>query len=213
MNIGGEKTKQASTTVVNQTQTPTPTPEEQELVRLQLEQAKAFDPIQRQLNESGGNLVMKLLQGQDLPGYLNQLPGGISPDVVNSISQQAISDITPSFQKSGILDSGVAAQIAARTSADVRNQSAQFNLQNLMQLLNLAVGGQAQVQAPAIQTAGQLAGSLAGLRSINTTGSSTGTSTTIGMNPFLKSFQQSAGTTFGKFPAAMAGFSNSTVSF
>ena len=130
-----------------------------------------------------------------MPGYLNTLPGGISEDVTNSITQQSLQDIMPQFQSAGILDSGTAAQISSRTAADVRNQSAQFNIQNLLQLLNLGVGGQAQVQQPLLTTSGQYSQSLSGLRSINQTGSSS----TLGMNPFLKSFQTSAGSGIGNF--------------
>lgn len=195
--MGKEKQTSSTTNVVNQTTTPTPTAEERELIQLQLGQAKAFDPLQRQLNEQGGNLILNLLQGKSLPGYLNTLPGGISEDVVSSISNQAIQDIAPTFQKSGILDSGTAAQISARTSADIRNQASQFNIQNLMQLLNQAIGGQAQVQAPAIQTSAQLGNSLAGLRSMNTQGTTTSNTTLTMMNPFLNSFQQSLGKTLG----------------
>ena len=68
-----------------------------------------------------------------------------------------------------------------------------------MQLLNIAAGGSAQVQQPGLQTAGQLGQSLSGLRSINQTGSYSSTSTTVGMNPFLKSFQESAGQSLGTF--------------
>lgn len=194
---GKEKQQSSGTTVVNSTQTPTPTAEETALNQLQLGQAQAFDPYQRQLNAAGGDLVLNLLKGVGLPGYLNQLPGGISQEVAGNISRQSIQDIMPSFQKSGILDSGTAAQIASRTSADVYNQAQQFNLQNLMQLLNLAVGGQAQVQQPAIQTASMLGNQLAGLRSNSSTGSTSTSGTTLGMNPFTKALQQSIGTNLG----------------
>lgn len=174
-----------------QSQQYTPTDEEKQLNQLQLGQAQAFDPIQRQLNNNGGNLVNNLLTGQALPGYLNQLPGGITPDVTQGIVNDSLNDLYPQFQKSGILDSGVAAQIAGRTSADIRQNSAQFNLQNLQQLLNLGVGGQAQVQQPSVSTSQALGGRLAGLAS------SSGTTSTIGMNPFLKSFQTSLGSSLG----------------
>lgn len=188
--MGQEKTK---TNQESQTKY-TPTPEEQQLQRLQLDQAKAFDPYQRQIQASGGELITNLLKGQSLPGYLNTLPGGISSDVTQGIVDQSLKDIAPQFQSSGILDSGVAAQIAGRTAGDIRNQSAQFNLQNLMQLLNLAVGGQAQVQAPSLNTQAQLGQSLSGLRQVNQSGSTS----TFGMNPFLKSFQTSFGEGLGK---------------
>lgn len=187
--MGREKT-----TVVNDTtQNVTERPMERATNELQFNQLKEFDPIQRQLNANGGNLVNMLLTGQALPGYLKGLPGGISPDVTQGIVDQSLRDIAPSFQSNGILDSGVAASIAGRTAGDIRMQSEQFNLQNLLQLLNLGVGGQAQVQQPILGVSGQLGGRLAGLRSIN----STGTTTTMGMNPFLRSFQTSAGNALG----------------
>lgn len=145
------------------------------------------------MNANAGNLVNQLLTGQALPGYLKGLPGAITPELTSELSQEAVRDIMPSFQSSGIIDSGVAASIAGRTAGDIRRGSAEFNIGNLLNLLNLAVGGQAQVQQPMLATSGQLGGRLAGLRSIN----SSGTSTTYGMNPFVKSLQQSMGTSLG----------------
>jgi hypothetical protein len=161
---------------------------------MQYNQMKEFDPIQRQLNEQGGNLVLKLLQGQALPGYLNTLPGGIDEATTQSIANRSIQDIQPYFAQSGLLDSGVNASVSGRIAGDVRQQSAAFNIQNLQQLLNIAVGGQAQVQQPILSTGQMLGQRLAGLR----TGTSSSSGATYGMNPFLKSFQQSAGNTMGQ---------------
>ena len=191
--MGGEKTKtkQESQTIY------TASPEEREQLARQNQILAAGQQDQISLNKNAANLVNQLLLGQQLPGYLNTLPGGISDEVTNSITQQSLQDIMPQFQQAGILDSGTAAQISARTAADIRNQSAQFNIQNLLQLLNLGVGGQAQVQQPLLATSGQYGQSLAGLRSINQKGSGS----TIGMNPFLKSFQ----TSLGQIPSQLAG--------
>lgn len=172
-----------------------PAPYETELNKLQLDQATAFDPIQRQLNDQGGQLVLKLLQGQNLPGYLGKLPGGIDEGVTSGIVQDSIRDLQPTFGASGLLDSGVNAQISARTAADVRQQSEQFNLNNLLQLLNIGVGGQAQVQQPSLSTAQMLGQRLAGLRTVNQTGNTTYTSS---QNPFLRSFSEGAGQSLGK---------------
>ena len=191
--MGKEKTTQNA-----ETKTETKyeaSPEEREYLARQNKLLAAGEQDQISLNRNASELINQLLRGQDLPGYLKQIPYGISEDVTGAISKQAIADITPQFQSSGILDSGVAAQIAARTSSDIRNQSAQFNLQNLSQLLNLAVGGQSQVQQPLLTTSGQYGQSLSGLRNISQTGSSN--NATYGMNPFLKSFQQSAGQSLG----------------
>lgn len=191
--MGQDRTTTASEQTVKQT------PEMKELNKLDLDKARATHQQQIQAQQQGLNLINALLTGQALPGYLNQLPGGISEDVISGISQRAINDIRPSFQSSGILDSGVAAEISGRTSADIRNQAAQFNLGNLQSLLAMATGGSAQIQQPLLQQSGQLGGRLAGLSSMSTTGS------TIGMNPFLRSFQTSLGKDLGSSLGKSAG--------
>lgn len=208
----GDNTKQQSSGSQQQSSSTqyTPTAEETAYNKLKLGTATDLEPQIKDVQSQGLTLSSQLLRGQGLPGYLSNLPGGISPDVTQSIVNQSLKDIQPQFQQSGLLDSGVNAAISARTSSDIRNQAAQFNLGNLMQLLNLGVGGQAQVQAPIEGFSSQLSGRLAGLRGVSTTGSSSynGISRTSGMNPFLKSFQQSAGNTLGSpsFSAGPFGF-------
>ena len=192
--MGSDKSSQKTSS--NQTQTAAPTAEETRLNQLQLQDYEASQSGRQAVNKSGLDLAQLLLKGQNLPGYLQTLPGGISPDVTQGIVDQSLRDIKPSFQQGGILDSGVAASISARTAGDIRNQSAQFNLQNLQQLLNLAVGGQSQPLSYGSDIAGQLGGRLAGLRSTSLTGETNQVNKS--MNPFLKSFQTSAGTSLGK---------------
>ena len=191
--MGAEKSTQ--TTVQNTTSTPTPTAEETRLNQLDLQAREANQQGTIDIQKNSLNLGNLLLQGLQLPGYLGSLPQGISPQVTDELVQQSLRDIKPSFQQGGILDSGVAASIAGRTAGDIRLNSAQFNLQNLQQLINLAVGGQAQIQQPIIGQSQILGQRLAGLRSLNQTG--TNTQTTSSMNPFLKSFQTSLGKTLG----------------
>jgi len=148
----------------------TPTPEQTELDKLQLEQARASQAGQIDIQKQGLFLGSQLLQGKDLPGYLQGLPGGIDEDTVNSIAQSAMRDIQPGMQKAGLLDSGINASISARTSADIRTQAKQFNIQNLMQLLNQGLGGQAQVQAPIQTGAASLGGRLGALAGTSSTG-------------------------------------------
>lgn len=179
-----------STKTTTTEQKVTPTPEEVELNQLRLRQAKATEQQQTNVQQQGLNLVAQLLTGQQLPGYLSTLPGGITDDQASNLAQKAVNDIRPGFQASGILDSGVAADISARTAGDIRRSVGEFNIGNLLNLLNLAVGGQAQIQSPILQNQGQLGASLAGLRT--TTGTTTQRS-----NPFLDSFYSSAGQTLG----------------
>lgn len=197
--------KTTTTTNSSATSTPAPTAEETRLNQLDLQAREANQQGVMDIQKNGLNLGNLLLQGLQLPGYLKNLPGGISPDVTQQIVDDSLRDIRPGFQQGGILDSGVAASISARTAADVRTQSEQFNLQNLQQLINLAVGGQAQVQQPILGQAANLGSRLAGLRSVTQTGN--GSSTQSSMNPFLKSFQTSLGSSLGsgKFGAMSFG--------
>lgn len=169
-----ESSSGSSTTVVNQSSTPTPTAEEIERNKLLLEQQKAIQPSETRNMLTGLDLQNLLLSGQSLPGYLGGLPGGISESVTQDLVNKAMGDVNVGSQSAGLLDSGVNASLRARTSGDIRMGSAQFNLNNLQQLLNIAVGGQAQpFQAP-VAYSGQLGSALAGLRSTNSSSTSSG---------------------------------------
>lgn len=197
--MGKEKT--TTTTDTSQSQRVTATPEETAYNQMQLKNAQELNPQSQALQGAGINLGTLLLQGMQLPGYLKNLPGGISPEVTQGLVDQSMRDVKSFANQGGILDSGVSASIAGRTAGDIRMNSEQFNLQNLQQLLNLAVGGQAQPLQISSTAGGQLGQRLAGLRQTDLSGNNT--ATTKSMNPFLKSFQtsfgQSLGTGSGKF--------------
>ena len=189
------RSRETSTTVVQQSQQPTPTPQETRLLDLQAEAIEATQPQLVETQKQALGLASQLLTGQELPGFLSELPGGISPEVTEGITREALRDVGAQAQFSGLLDSGVTADIAARTSADIRRASEEFNIGNLLNLLNLAVGGQAQIQAPVLQQQAQFGGQLAGLRDIQTSG--TTTSTLSRPNPFLTSFAGGLGRGLG----------------
>lgn len=180
------------------TRTVEATPEERELNRLLLERTRAGQEGAIQTQESGFNLINQLLTGGDLPGNLSGLASGISQDAIAAQATELGAKSSAGFQNLGILDSGVAFR---ETSEDIARNLLlpveQFNIQNRQQLLNLAAGGQASNQAQIGQGTGQLSSNLQGLRSINSS------TTNTFMNPFLKSFQQSAGKSLGspKFSA------------
>jgi len=179
--MGSSKTGTSDSSGNQQSSTQyTRTGEQVELDKLQLDQARASQSGQIEMNKYALDLGNQLLQGKDLPGYLGRLPGGITPDVTQGIVNSALRDIQPQMQKSGLLDSGVNASVSARTSGDIRSQAEQFNLQNLMQLLNLGVGGQAQIQQPIQTNASMLGGRLAGLASSTTSGNFNSNSHTFG---------------------------------
>lgn len=196
--MGSTKTSGSTQATQQQSTQYTPTAEETELNKLQLEQARASQQGQIDVQKSGLYLANALLKGQALPGYLSGLPGGLDEQAISGISDRAIKDIQPYMQSAGLLDSGVNAAISARTSADIRNQAAQFNINNLMQLLNLGVGGQAQVQAPITTGANALGSRLSALAGSTTTGTTSGTQ--VGRtrydfftSPFTLGAQQAAG--------------------
>lgn len=192
--MGREKTTQQSSGT--QTQQYQASPEERELNQLQLDQAKAFDPTQRLINQNAGNVINQLLTGNTagLPGFLGTLARGIDPSVTQGLVNDSLRDVNVQLAHSGagtMLESGPSQSIGARTAGDIRLASEESNLNRFLNLLNLGVGGQAQIQQPILATSQMLGGRLAGLRS--GTSSTTSNQTTYGMNPFLKSFQQQAG--------------------
>ncbi len=188
--MGQEKT----TTTIDNTQKVTPTAEETRKNQLDLQLREASQAGQMELQQSGLNLSNLLLKGStNLPGFFGELGTGINQDVQNQIVQESLRAIRPGFQSSGLMDSGTAASIEARTAGDIYRSSAEYNMNNKFNLLNLAFGGQAQIQQPLMAQSSLLSQSLAGLRTINTTG----TTTTKSMNPFLKSFQTSLGNSLG----------------
>lgn len=190
------------------------------------------------------------------PADLNASQYQVSPEQTNELAAESVRGLPNYFQTQGLLDSGTAASITARTAGDVRrnvlernlnvgldvnrynresnienlrrnadmnlnvgqynresdianqqfNLNARrggeaFNIGNLLNLLNLAVGGQASIQQPVLSTGQQLTQALAGLRSVNTQGTATQNTTQYGMNPFMKSFQ----TSMGQVPSTIIG--------
>jgi len=190
----------SSTTTINSSSTSSLSPNQEALAGLAYNREAALDPQITGVQSQGLNLASLLLQGQPLPGYLGGLPGGIDETMVNNIAGKAVHDIQPTFQSSGLLDSGVNASISARTAGDIRTQAAQFNIQNLMQLLNQALGGQAQVQQPILGFS-QNAGNILSNPANRSSSSTSNTTQSGGANPFL----QGIGTGLGTF-GALGGF-------
>ncbi len=141
--MGEERTTQET----EQETTVQQTPEEKELNKLLLERQRAAQEGTITAQTGGLDLINQLLTGQDLPGFLQQLPGGISPEAIGTQATQLAGKNVAGFQSLGIADSGVAFR---ETAEDIASQilfpAEQFNLQNISQLLNLAVGGQAQIR-------------------------------------------------------------------
>jgi hypothetical protein len=169
----------------------TATPEETELNRLQLERVRAAQSGQIGIQDAALDIGTSLLRGEELPGFLAGLPGGLDEESISNMVGRSLEDVAFSSQALGVLDAGQTQEIGVKTAADVRANAAQFNIQNLSQLLNLAVGGQAGIQAPLQAQSNSLGAQLAGLRS---------TSTRLAQpNPFLQSFQTTLGKTAGSF--------------
>jgi hypothetical protein len=152
----------------------TATKEEKELNKLDLELRKAAQGGLMNTQDLALKLSGQFLSGKDLPGYFEKLPYGISPEVTQDLVDSSMQDIATSAQFSGILDSGTAGEIAGRSAADIRTQSEQFNIENLLQLLNLATGNYAQAVSPSLSVGHTLGQRLAGLRSTTTNASSFG---------------------------------------
>lgn len=183
--MSGEKTTTQKSSSVQMS------PEERASLALDTQRKQAALPMQMQSDQLQYGLTNRLLQGQDLPGNLYGAQG-ISDQQNQSMVNASVRSVLPQFQSAGILDSGIAAQGAIRAAQDTSNQNAQFNVSAFQNLLNQALGGSSNLTTSYNQANQTMSSQLAGLRGTQTSG------TTIGMNPFLKSLQTSAGSTFGK---------------
>ena len=192
--MGGDKTTVQS----SQTQRVEETDMEKRVNELLAQRMEGTQEGTIQAQQSGLELANQMLTGQELPGYLSGLQGGISPEAIGQQASMLANKYGAGFQNMGIVDSGTAFK---ETSRGIANEllfpAEQFNIGNLQNLLNLALSGQAQVQSPIAAGTGQLSQNLQGLRT--TTG--TGSQTTTAMNPFWKSLQ----TSVGSMPGQLAG--------
>lgn len=192
------------TTTSSQNTNYTPTPTETALMGNELQLSNAALPGQIQNTLQSQNLTSQLLQGGALPGYLNMLPGGISQAQSQNEAQLGLQALAPQFQAAGGLDSGAYAQAGANAYANTLNANAQFNIQNLAQLLNLA-SGQAYNNSNQVISNNQMLGTQSGALA----GSSTSSRQTS--NPFLNSFYSGlggglTGANAGKGSAGFFGF-------
>lgn len=146
------------------------TPLEQQLNQMQFDQYSQLNPQVTQANQLALALQNALVSGGSLPGFYNKLPGGISEDVTSSIVQKSIGDIRPGLQANGLYDSGIRAELEARTASDIRRQAEEYNQNLLQNLLSMALGGASSLQAPALGISEMLGNRLSGLRTIQDTG-------------------------------------------
>lgn len=174
------KDKTSSTTTVQATE------EEKALNAQNLKMLQFMEPYQKEMYSNLSGNINAILTGTT---PMAKGIGGIDASQTQEMVNAAQRDLMPSFQSSGLVDSGSAFQAMARSSADVRNANAQFNVSAAQNLFNLAVGGQSNLQTQGNQLSSVLGSQLAGLR--------TTTSTIKSMNPFLKSFETSLGTSLG----------------
>jgi hypothetical protein len=175
-----------TTTTTNSSSTPNATPTDLALQSNELALSNAALPGQIQNTGYAQGLQGLLMTGQNLPGYLSSLPGGITQG--QSMNEAALGNqsVATQFQQMGGLDSGSAAQAMAGNTASTINSNATFNVENLANLLNLASGQAYQNVGNATTNNSQL-----GQMALGLTGSS-GTSS-VSSNPFLNSFYSGLG--------------------
>src|ERR1700741_5251076 len=154
-----------TSTTTNQSQSYQPTPTETALMNNELTLSNTALPGQLQNQGYAQGLQGLLMTGQNLPGYLSALPGGISQG--QSMNEAALGTQAGAVtaQSMGGLDTGSYQQSTANAAANTLNQNAQFNVQNLAQLMNLASGNAYQnVGMTSSNNAmlGQQSGALAG---------------------------------------------------
>jgi len=153
------------------------------------------------------NLINVALTGGEFPGQLKGLFSGISSETIGTEAARVARNAQPGFQALGLSNSGVAFRETAREVGEsVLFPAEAFNIQNLLNIANLGLGGQSALESQQISERANLGSRLAGLRSISgtsrgsgTTNISGSTSTTVtSPNPFVSSFQTSFGTSLGQ---------------
>jgi len=142
------------------------TDEEKDMQKIQLGQMKSYAPAQTQMYNNAFGLGNQLLtsfsdtNSQQWQSLINGVSGKQSQSMINSQDKIYSSQL----QSSGLYDSGTSASSRLRSAADLSNSNAQFNVGTSQNALNLALGGQAQVQGTAQTNSSQLGQQLAGLR-------------------------------------------------
>ena len=196
--MGSTKTETTNNSTTSATSQATMTEAERQMQELQLAQYKQVQPGQTQMFQNAYGLGNQLLTsfGDQNGDMWKSLIGGITDEQTQSMITEQQRYLDPKFQSQGIYDSGMAYTGKLRAATDLANQNAQFNVGTLQNALNLALSGQAQIQAPFGGAASQLGSQLAGLRTVTQTGSSSG-STSQSSNPFLNSFYSSFGSSLG----------------
>lgn len=191
--MSGEKTTTQSSTTAQAT------PEEKALMQQQLDMNNFMKPYAQTNYADLSKNIQAILEGNQ---PMSKGIGGVDATQTQDMVNSSLRDVMPQFQSAGILDSGAALQGGIRAATDVRNQNAQFNVSAAQNLFNLAAGGQSNLQGQYQNNTNNLTSQLAGLRTTNTSGS------TIGMNPFLKSFSTSLGNTLGSMPSKIGQFTS-----
>lgn len=183
MGGGKQDSGGGSTTVVNQSSSTTPNPpsaEETALQKLELERRSAIQPQLLQSDQNLFHLLEPLSRGQAPGGMFAGVGQGISSDTMNRIIQDSLTATTPSFEKSGLLDSGVRASLQSRMVGDIMTQSELYKQREVYNLLSFIVGAPGIAQEPIINEAGTLSNSLSALRGTTTTSSGSSTQTMSG---------------------------------
>jgi hypothetical protein len=199
--MGSEKQTTETSQQGQQTQQYTPSANELRAQELALERQEGIQGATMDIDQEMAGVIKGLLSGGggDLSDVYKKLFTGIDEQMTKDLAQEAIADISPQFQKSGILDSGVAASIAGRTAGDIRRNVAENNLTRVFNLLQTGLGFGGQQQQASSQSLAGLAGLVKGTGTTTGNFSQSGMSTVTSMNPFLKSFQQGLGTSLSSW--------------
>ena len=147
-----------------------------------------IDPSEGVLGEEAIADISRKAVGDIQPFFQQQgiIDSGTNLEVSGSIAGDIRRQVAESnLQRQLAIREGNIGRDFAQNQFEASSQFSQegFNIGNLFNLLNLGVGGQAQVQQPLLAQSSQLARSFAGLQPV-TTASSGGTSTTTGTGGF-----------------------------
>lgn len=149
-----------STKVSSSTNTQ-PSPTDEALSKQNLKMLQYMEPYQKEMYSNLSSNINSILTGKT---PMAQGIGGISDAQSQRMATSSVNSLYPQFQKSGLMDSGIAMSLAGRTYADTLNSNAQFNVSAAQNLFNIATGGQSNLQGQGTQLSSVLGTQLAGMR-------------------------------------------------
>jgi hypothetical protein len=124
------------------------------LLKTQAENATTQSNLSTGLYKDESNLVGGLLRGEQPGGIYSNLGQGYGAGVEEAMFDRNRSNAYSSLANAGLMDAGIRAELEGQAATDVSIASADRSRDDLLQLMNMAMGGAGTMYGTANQSAG-----------------------------------------------------------